>query len=128
MFTAAEAIAELDDALALAGQDIVIRRPAGTSPSVTFKDVTVCAMVRSYSASELVNGMAQTDSKVIIGPTQIATAGWPVGESASATVENPSMPRRNDKAVIAGRTRNIEAVDPVYMGGTLVRIVMRVLG
>jgi hypothetical protein len=43
-------------------------------------------------------------------------------------VVNPSLPRINDTAVINGRKRTIQVVDPIYVQGDLVRIDMRVLG
>lgn len=121
-------IADLDDALADYGTDVVLRRVSGTAPNQTNTDVTVRAAVRSYQPNELVGGINQTDSLVIISPTQIAAAGWPAGESASTTVADPTLPRRLDKMIIAGRARNIEVVDPIYLGGELVRIEIRVIG
>lgn len=116
---AAAEIAALDNALARAGSDITLRRVTGTAPSLTNTDVTVRATVRSYQPQELVGGIAQIDSHVIISPTQIVAANWP-GDG--------SLPRKLDKMVIAGRVRNIEVVDPIYVGGELVRLEMRVLG
>lgn len=121
-------IAALDAHLAIAGSDIKLRRVVGGAPNLVNVDVTVRAAVRSYQPTELVNGISQTDSKVIISPTQIARAQWPGGELPSATVVDPSLPRRNDKLVVAGRVRNVEAVDPFYIADELVRIEMRILG
>ena len=121
-------IADLDDDLAESGEDIVLRRVVGTLPNTVNVDVTVRAVVRSYQPDELINGITQTESLVIISPTQIATAQWPGGELPSSTVANPSLPRKGDKAVIAGRVRNIEVAQPFVVEGELVRIEMRVLG
>ena len=121
-------IAALDSALSRAGQDIVLRRIYGQSPKTNYVDVTVRAAVRSYSPEELVGGINQTDSKVIASPTDIARAGWPGGELPSAIVVDPSLPRINDVAIIDGRKRNIQVVNPIYVLGELVRIEMRVLG
>ena len=121
-------IGKINDALAKAGEDITLRRIYGQAPRTNFVDVTVRASVRSFAPEELVGGINQTDSKVVISPTEIANSGWPGGEIASATVVNPSLPRINDTAVINGRKRTIQVVDPIYVQGDLVRIEMRVLG
>jgi hypothetical protein len=121
-------IGKLDDALAKAGEDIVLRRIYGQAPRTNYVDVTVRATVRSFSPEELVGGINQTDSKVIISPTDIANAGWPGGEIESTTVVNPSLPRINDFAIINGRKRAIQVVDPIYVQDELVRVEMRVLG
>lgn len=114
--------AALDAALARAGmEDVVLRRTSGVAPSVTNYDVTVRAAVRSYSPSELVGGIAETDRLVIISPTQILAANWPNGAP-----EN--IPRRLDKVVIAGAVNNVESVNPIFIGSELVRIEMRVRG
>ncbi len=123
-----ELIAALDRHLARAGADIVLRRVVGQAPNLVNIDVTVRAAVRSYQPTELVDGISQTDSFVIISPTHIAAAQWPGGELPSATVADPSLPRRLDRVIIAGRVRNVEVVDPLYVEGELVRIEMRVLG
>lgn len=109
----------LDAALAARGTDIVLRRVTGTAPSTSNTDVTVRAAVRSYQPQELVNGISQTDGGVIVSPTQILAANWP-GDG--------SLPRKLDKIVMAGRVRDIEVVDPIYINDELVRIEMRVLG
>lgn len=121
-------IEALDAALERAGADIILRRVVGTAPNTISIDVTVRAAVRSYQAAELVGDIKQTDSKVIISPTQIAQAQWPGGELPSATVVDPSLPRKLDKMVIDGRVRTIEVVDPFYVNDVLVRLEMRVLG
>lgn len=119
----------LDRALAKAGQTIVLRRLYGQAPNVVNVDSpAIPAAVRSPSNEELAAGYAQTDSVVILSPTGIADAQWPGGELPSATVADPSMPRRNDKVVIDVRARNVELVKPFVVGGELVRIEMRVLG
>lgn len=122
-------LASLDAHLAARGTDITLRRVTGSAPSTVNHDITVRAAVRSYSPEELVGDIKQTDSQVIMSPTQILAAGWPgTGEVPSATVADPTLPRRLDRVVIAGRVRNIEVVDPIYVGNELVRLELRVLG
>ena len=114
--------------LAREGQQVTLRRVSGVAPSTTNVDVSVRAFVRSPTSSELDSGVAQTDSMVIMSPTEIATAGWPAGESASSTVADPSLPRRDDKILISGRWRNVEHVNPFVIDDTLVRIELQVRG
>jgi hypothetical protein len=113
-------IAALDEALKAVGQDIVLRRVLGANSSTTNVDVTCRALVRTFEPEELVGGIAQTMSKVIISPSEINAADWPGGD--------PNIPQRLDQVIIAGHVKNIEAVNPIYVRGVLVRIEMRVIG
>lgn len=122
-------VAALDVALARAASFVTLRRQVGMAPNVANIDLpNVPAAVRSYGATELVGDIKQTDSHVVISPTPIVKAQWPGGELPGAIAADPSLPRRNDQLVIAGRVRNIEVVDPIYIGFDLVRIEMRVSG
>lgn len=124
-----ECIRALDYALAVAGQDILLRRVIGQGTNVQNIDVPLKALVRSYQPVELIGGIAQTDSKVIMSPTEIARAQWPGGEVQSGTVADPTLPRRNDKLIVDGRVRNVEVVNPIVMpGGVRVRIELRISG
>lgn len=111
--TPAQAIASLDATLAEHGQPVTLRRLG--SPNV---DVTLPAFVRGYQPNELVGGIVQGDTMVTISPTGIGT--WPSGAS--------EVPKKNDKVVIAGRLRNVEMPDPIYLAGTLVRVNLQVRG
>jgi hypothetical protein len=120
-------IAMLDRQLAAHGEDVELQRLTGTQ-LIPFK-ATCRAFVRGYSATELIGGITQSDSRVILSPTDIDAAGWPGPEvPAGSTTTDIRVPRKNDKAVIAGKTRNIEAAVGLYMAGVLVRIEMRVTG
>lgn len=123
--TPASALASLDRQLASHGEDVVLQRVTGSNNQVTFS-VTVRAMVRAISAEELAAGIAQTDSVVILSPTQIAAAQWP-GPSAPP-VGDARLPRKGDRVVVQGRLRNVDLVKPIYLGSALVRIELRVLG
>lgn len=123
-------IAALDEALARAGEDVVLRRIIGIAPNTSNSDVEVRATVRSYRNrdEEIAAGIFQDILLVIMSPTEIAKAQWPGGELASSTVAQPDVPRKNDKLIIGGRVRNIENVDLINIGDELVRIDLRVLG
>lgn len=121
-------IAELDRSLAEDGEDIILRRVVGTT-NQAFNDVKCRAFVRGYAANELVGGITQQDSKVILSPTQINRLQWPGGQPPNVTGD-PRIPSkaRGDKAIIGGKVRSVEAATGIPIDGTLVRIEMRVLG
>ncbi len=125
--TPQSAIAALDRQLAAHGEDVELWHETGTQ-KIPFK-VRCRAFVRGYTAQELVGGISQTDSKLVLSPTEIICAGWP-GPNTSATPTNQDrrVPREGDYVVIAGRKRTIESAGGIYLGGELVRIEMRVLG
>jgi hypothetical protein len=123
------AIAALDRALVVAGLDCTLRRIYGQAGSTqTNSDVTVRAIVRSFQPQELAAGIAQGNVKAILSPTEISQSGWPYSEAASATLPDPSMPRRNDRLIADGRSYTVEAVNPISMGNKLVRIELGLLG
>ena len=124
---AEQAIADLDVALANDGERIELWRETGTQ-KIPFK-VRCRAFVRGYSAQELIGGITQQDSKVILSPTEITRSGWPgPNSSATSTNQDRRMPRKGDAVVIAGRKRAVEAAGGSYVAGDLVRIELRVLG
>lgn len=129
--SAFEEIRDLDAALALDGEDVVLRRVTGTTNQIAF-DCDCRAFVRGYQPHELVagSGIAQGDSKVIISPTQINATGWPGARPLSepASTLDPRVPRRGDKIMINGKLRTIEAADPKSIDGQLVRLELQVRG
>ena len=128
MTDAEQAIADLDAALAADGERIELWRETGTTTKIPFK-VRLRAFVRGYTAQEFVGGISQTDSKLILSPTEITCSGWPgPNSSAMSTNQDRRVPRKGDAVVIAGRKRAVEAAGGIYLGGELVRIEMRVLG
>lgn len=129
MTTPAFEIAELDASLALDGEDIIIRRIVGTTHQTTI-DVVCRAFVRLYKPTEVAGTIIQGDSNVILSPTQINDAQWPGGlpVAGSEMAFDQRVPRHNDKAIIRGKVRNIEAAAPIYMNNELVRIELVVRG
>lgn len=106
----------LNRALARAGEDVVLRRNTGTPTVPVNTDVTCRAAVRSPTAQELVAGYTQTDSVVILSPSEATAASWPLPV------------RKGDRVLIQGRFRAVESVNPIFVAGELVRINLRVLG
>lgn len=129
MSLGADCIASLDDALAEAGTTIKLRRIIGASPNQTWVDVTLPASIRSPTAEELVAGFLQTDSVVILSPTSILAAQWPGGQPPGQI--HPELPKGGtggDKVFVLGTPRQVEAVNPVEVGGVVARIELRVKG
>ncbi|CAA0095048.1 Uncharacterised protein [Starkeya nomas] len=118
--TPAAAIAALNRQLALHGQDAVLRRSTWVGTTKTNFDVDVRITLRGYRPDELLGGITQGDSQVVLGPTEIAVAGWP-----DSMVD---VPRAGDQIIAAGRTRSVIAAAPIHLGGELVRIDMQVRG
>lgn len=124
-------IADLNMSLAADGEWIEIRRLYGTQ--LIPVSVTCRAFVRTVTAEELVAGITQESSNIIMSPSEIIAAGWPGPWTPSAQEPvNPGtdrrVPRKGDKAVIKGRVRNVEVTKPIYVDDELVRIELRVLG
>lgn len=126
----ARCIADLDAALARVGEDVILRRVSGVAPNAVNADVIVRATVNDYAPNELVGGIVQTDSKVILSPTQITAAGWPNPVITAIPPFNPDphIPKIGDKAIISGKLRNIAFVNSLTVANELVRIEMRVSG
>lgn len=124
--TPAEMIADLDAELADDGEDIRLQRltlgPGGQQ--IPF-EVVCRAFVRGYDPQELVGGITQTDSRVIMSPTQIIAHQWTSGATGN---QDKRVPIKGNRAFIAGKPRNVEAAMGKYVDGELVRIEMRVLG
>ena len=127
-------VADLDQALATDGQTVTIQRLFLGAGGVQIPVSVDCkAAVRPYGAKELVGGITQDQSEVIMSPTQIIAAGWP-GPWTPSSVEptqpatDRRVPRKGDNCVIAGKPRNIEIAKPIYVDDALVRIELRVLG
>ena len=118
--TPAAAIAALDKQLRRHGHDAVLRRSTWSGTTKTTADVTVRIKLRGYAPDELLGGITQDDSEVVMSPTQINAAGWPSG--------TPEPPKAGDTLVSAGRARAVIAAEPIYLGGELVRINLQVRG
>jgi hypothetical protein len=122
MASAAEHTARLDRSLARNGETVTLRRltlgPGNTQ--VPF-DCECGARVSAYQPHELVGGIVQGDSKVILSPTSLRARQWP-GPGLDP------LPRSGDRVGIGGRERNVQTVTPVYAGGGLVRIELLVRG
>jgi hypothetical protein len=127
-------IADLDVALSEAGsEEIILRRIAGTASNQVNIDVTCIAKVVVIDTERGPGGVAITHYDVIISPTQINQAQWP-GSTISAVSPfnlDQSIPRAGptDKILMRGLPPcEINMVDPVKVGGEVVRINMKATG
>lgn len=120
---------DLDRMLAAFGQDVTLRRVTGTTHQ-TNVDCTCRALVRGYRADELAGGIIQGDSLVILSATDIIAAQWPGGQPVTSPpgATDPRVPRKGDKVIIEGKTRNVEYAEPIYVAGALHRINLQVRG
>ena len=114
MNEARAAIADLDRELRKVGEDIVLQRlvtdpdTGAQSPSY----IANCrANVRAHQPQELQFMAGEAPVTVIVlSPTDLARELW------------PGLPQKDDRAIVQGRSANVEIVSPIYVGGTLVRI------
>ena len=103
--TPAESIAHLDAAIARRGETVTLKRGATS--------VTVKAMVRGKSASELGGTTGQMKWSIVVSPTTLGALG---------------VPRLDDDVVIKGKDCEVSLAEPVHMGGTLVRVNLEAAG
>jgi hypothetical protein len=126
-------VAALDNTLARAGEDIVLRRVFGVAPNKSMVDVNCRAKVTAISAEQTVAGIAVTTFEIIIPPTQIKAAQWPGGTPPQLPPfdVDQSIPRAGttDKVLMRGLPpMDVFFVDPVMPDGEVVRINMKVKG
>lgn len=110
-----QAIAMLDRQIEKHGQSVTILRLVPNHPIAD--ELNCRAFVRGYKPDELANGVQQGDSLVVISPSSLDLSDSTEG-----------LPRVNNKIEIAGRRRNIQAVDPVYLDDALVRLNLQIRG
>lgn len=112
---AAEALAAHRTAITAVGEDVIVRRYAGTGAARAPSDVTTQARVMGYMPHEIVGSVKLGDRKVI----------------ALADTLSAILPlRTSDKIVIRGIECDIEAIDDNTrrIGGTLIALEIQVRG
>lgn len=124
--TPAECIDDLDRELRSCGEDVVLCRMQLIAGVQSIAEQVTCrAFVRGYEPNQMMGGITQQDSRVVISPTEIIASGWTSGKPAN---EDRRVPMKNNKVIIQGKVRNVEAAVGKYVANELVRIEMRVLG
>lgn len=126
-------ISSLDSALAIGGEDIILRRVVGNSPNQVNIDVTCRARVDAIISPASAPGPKEATFSLIISPTQINNAQWPGGTVPALPpfALDQRIPRLGgaDKILMRGENpRTIVLSDPKIIGGELVRIDLRVAG
>lgn len=118
----------LDRALERGGSKIVtLRRSTGTT-NVSHSDVDCRAVLRSPRAEEMIAGVTQQQTIVIMSLTEINAKQWPGG-----LVQGPRdarVPKKDtgDKIKIDGRWCAVERTNPIWVDDVLVRLEVLVLG
>jgi hypothetical protein len=119
METASRKIARLDRSIARAGETVTLQRTAvdGSTGGVTvaLELSAVPAHVRASQPQDLIDPDAK-EMRVVLSPTQLLATT--LGSPAVAF----GIPARDDKVLIQGDPSNVQQVDPIYYGGSLVRI------
>jgi hypothetical protein len=106
----------VSDALVRVGRTMVLRREDLTGSPPAYTDVTVYGAPKDYSPQELVGSIIQGDTRVTISNREIVAASW------------PAPPKKGDKLILDSKTRNIQAVEPKYLGTELIVYVLQVRG
>lgn len=124
-----EYVDALDRSLADAGEDIIIRRKAGSGANQVNVDVKCRARVDWKRSEQMVGAVFQTWGEVILSPTQILAAQWPGGVYDGPVISDvdPRIPRSTDYAVIQGKQRQLLTSKPFFING-LVRLELTVAG
>jgi hypothetical protein len=120
------AIADLDRELLAIGQVATLRRlqlVAGVQSILSSVDVRI--VMRQYQPSELVGGIIQGDSFVILSPSEIIAANWPGTATAPG---DKRVPKKGDQLIVQGIARTVQSATPYYPWGTLCRIELQVRG
>jgi hypothetical protein len=99
--------------LAKFGETVTLRRTVVNQPA---REITITAFCRGYKASELIGGIIQGDSLVVLSPTELHASDWPI------------PPKVNDKITFGGRLRNIQTCAPVTIRSEIVRYDLTVRG
>lgn len=135
MSDAAAIIAALDSGLAVAGEDIILRRIVGTAPNQANIDVVCRARVDAATTQQIAAGISANELNVILSPTQINKAQWPGGQVPALPSFNVDqrVPRAGltDKVILKTRgdaPRAVTFSDPKFIDGELVRINLRISG
>jgi hypothetical protein len=99
------------------GRPMTLRR-ATLHPdnTTTNQDVTVYGHSTGYAPSSLVQDVTQGNTGVTISNKQIADAGW------------PGPPAKQDVLIFDGRRTVIQAVEPKYLGSTVLVYQLEVRG
>jgi hypothetical protein len=121
--TPAQAIADLDAALARDGQTVKLQKIVAGALA---KEASLRAFVRGMQPLPLVGANDQQMITFVISPTDIAGTAWPGftvdGRDARVPVKG------DDRIITANGPSNVQSATGLYMGDVLVRINGTALG
>jgi hypothetical protein len=99
------------------GRDMILRRVTlGPNSQQIPLDVVVKAVSKAVSDDKLIGSNVQYSFEITVTNSEIAAAQW------------PGPPRKNDKIVMDGKTRNVESVEPKHLANDVLVFVCRVTG
>lgn len=110
---ATPSLSSLNRQLAKKGAPVTLRRE---DYGVNAVDATVLGIVRGAKPEELVGGLNQFEATVVVSPSGLAAAGWPLPVKAG------------DVVIHQGRTRTVVSATPIAIGDTVVRYDLKVSG
>lgn len=110
------AIDQLDRQIAAHGEEITLRR---VLPNAAALEASMRGVVRGYRPEQITDGITLGASQVILSPTALMGTPFEAEEN---------WPRKNDRIIIDGRVRNIEAPNPIKINDVLVRFNLQVAG
>jgi len=121
-----ECIADLDESLAMDGEDVVLQR---MTAGVTVADeCTVRAKVSEAGSGrpqDLIGNVVQGDTILIMSPTQIAAVGWTAGRASG---DDDRVPTKGNRVIRAGRALSVQKGFGIFIRGELVRIEVHARG
>ena len=97
------------------GETVIVRRVTGISPQIPL-DIQIKAVVRDYTAQELLGGLQQGDRHVTISQLDMENAQWcwPV--------------KIGDRIIIDNRTMMIKGIENRKIGNDIAMVVLQVRG
>lgn len=119
-------IFDLDQAIAEAGEIVILRRTFSTN-LIPF-DVNVGMILRGYDSQDLVGEITQQDQKFIQSPTEIIESQWPGFQTGQNSSVDNRIPRKNDIIISSRGKLTIQAAAGFYIQNILVRIEGRARG
>ena len=118
----------LDRGLARGGsRTVTLRRSTGTT-NVSHSDVDCLASLRSPRVDEMIAGVTQQQTIVIISLTEINAKKWPGGQVQGPRDARVPKKDAGDKIKIDGRWCAVERSNPIWVNDVLVRLEVLVLG
>jgi hypothetical protein len=127
-------LARLDRFLKRHGEPVWLQRQVGTAGAITRVRVEIKAWVKSMMEDQMIASITQQNYMVIVSPTELFKAKWPGGQPPSPDTfgiidaSDRRIPETTDAIYIRGKPRTIKNVQPVFDGGSCIRIELNCVG